>query len=242
MDRGWRPPPRWPLAVFRVEPTLFTFCTGDHYNFLKDFKISDFYREAEPSGGCALGPLHNWQLCTHRMTLQTAEVKQLTFLTVVQYGDVTSGDDDASATKLAQEQAVREKLSNVKALLSTGLLLSQLQSEAWHEITRSGFSISPSKAPNALNGDSVNATLYYFLSQHRWPQVELDAMSSDVRSLVDAKTKRAYRAPHVSTLGCYTGHLTLQAPTLWKSYRSGQDLVYSMRLWQLTLRKNGCAA
>ena len=39
----------------------------------------------------------------------------------------------------------------------------------WHQLWSTGISISYSKAADAINGDQINATMYYVLSQVRSP-------------------------------------------------------------------------
>ena len=45
---------------------------------------------------------------------------------------------------------------------------------AWNNIWKSGFAISNSLATDALNGDQINATIYYVLASSRAPLLEIN--------------------------------------------------------------------
>lgn len=71
---------------------------------------------------------------------------------------------------------------------------------AWSNLWTTGFYISPSKAVGALNGDSINATIYYVLSQVRAPLYETNVPKKEV---AEANAVLTYAE------GCYGGHHTL---------------------------------
>ena len=75
-----------------------------------------------------------------------------------------------------------------------------LHENAWKDLWSTGFYISPSRAANALNGDKINATMYYVLSQVRDPIHETNVLPSEVS---EAKAVLSYAE------GCYGGHHTL---------------------------------
>jgi len=75
-----------------------------------------------------------------------------------------------------------------------------LHERAWGNLWTTGFSISPSKAVNALNGDAINATIYYVLSQVRAPLYETNVPQVEI---AEANSVLTYSE------GCYGGHHTL---------------------------------
>ncbi|KAF4530478.1 hypothetical protein B566_EDAN014680 [Ephemera danica] len=93
-----------------------------------------------------------------------------------------------------------------------------------------GFSISSSKAPDSLNGDKINATIYYVLSQVRSPLHEHISMQQR------AELEKVL----LYSEGCFGGYHTLQAKNLWPSLTSLPELTNAVSLWLLTLEKQGC--
>lgn len=61
---------------------------------------------------------------------------------------------------------------------------------AWQQLWSTGIFISNSKAKDSLNGDKINATMYYVLSNVRSPAHEEDSEETHSHSLA-------------STHGCY---------------------------------------
>lgn len=72
--------------------------------------------------------------------------------------------------------------------------------KSWNDLWKTGFTISTSRAANALNGDTINATIYNVLSQVRAPLYEVNVQSTQIQ---EANTVLAYAE------GCYGGHQTL---------------------------------
>jgi len=128
--------------------------------------------------------------------------------------------------------AVRETAKKVMDLSSE--TLERYHSEMWKDLWSSGFGISYSKAPNTLNGDIINATIYYLLSQRNIFPVDKDVMNlSDLgHTISNSLVLKADR--------CYTGHSTLQAPNLWSKMDTLNDVNRVASLWFLTLEKQGC--
>jgi len=75
-----------------------------------------------------------------------------------------------------------------------------LNEKAWRDLWTTGFYISPSRATGALNGYTINATMYYVLSQVRAPLHEVGVPQREV----DEANKVLNFAD-----GCYGGHHTL---------------------------------
>ena len=94
-----------------------------------------------------------------------------------------------------------------------------------------GFVISCSYADNAINGDRVNATMYYVLSQSPTP----------LHSGQTSEGKRSELQGFLSyTEGCYSGIRTLQATNLWTPLTSLTRVDTVVSYWLLNLEKNGC--
>jgi hypothetical protein len=104
---------------------------------------------------------------------------------------------------------------------------------AWNTIWKSGFAISNSLATDALNGDQINATIYYVLSSNRAPLLEINTPSSNSTSLVNTKLK-------FNMQRCYEGFSTLYASKLWKLPRNESGVSNLTSVWTLTLDRFGC--
>ncbi len=73
--------------------------------------------------------------------------------------------------------------------------------DVWNRLWNTGFSISESKANGALNGDKINATIYYVLSS-------VPALYHEETSSVETKTFVLNSLSYVE--GCYgSNHHTL---------------------------------
>ena len=126
----------------------------------------------------------------------------------------------------------KEAIATVKA--ATALSWQHMvtnHSAVWRKLWTSGFGISYSYAENAINGDRINATIYYVLSHS--PTL-LDSAHTSASARAELSGYLSY------TEGCYSGIRTLQARNLWTPLTSlnGVDTVVSY--WLLNLEKNGC--
>ncbi|CAD5114484.1 DgyrCDS3610 [Dimorphilus gyrociliatus] len=101
----------------------------------------------------------------------------------------------------------------------------------WRHLWTHGFSISDSKASGALNGDRINLTLYYVLSNT--PALLHEPI--DKAEVTKLRTYLAYPDR------CYEGHHTLQNDVLWKTVESDNDVQSLASTWLLTLDKLGCS-
>lgn len=104
--------------------------------------------------------------------------------------------------------------------------------QVWNNLWKTGFSISSSKAAGAINGDRVNATIYYVVSNVRSPFYEESEGLTTKRFNLE---KLLYFPDR-----CYSGHHTLQASRLWPVVSSEAGVARLARLWYLTLEKQGC--
>ena len=152
----------------------------------------------------------------------------LTVLTGVGQAEVGAGQDEESARVAAEHEAVAAVVA-VGAMTGTALLDSH--TAVWRQLWTTGFGISHSYAEAAINGDRINATLYYVLSHSPTP---LHSSNTPVASLAELRAALSY------TEGCYSGLRTLQAANLWTPLTTlaQQDRVVSY--WLLNLEKNGC--
>ncbi|RWS22779.1 hypothetical protein B4U80_09952 [Leptotrombidium deliense] len=115
------------------------------------------------------------------------------------------------------------------------LTLRKDHSSAWRNIWQSGFGISYSKADGFLNGDVINATLYYILS-HKSAFADDRDVLTPVSATKDSKTYSLLSRPD----SCYHGHSTIQASSLWSDLDSVQNVNKIVSLWLLTLENQGC--
>ncbi|KRY17496.1 Uncharacterized protein T12_4593 [Trichinella patagoniensis] len=93
--------------------------------------------------------------------------------------------------------------------------------QAWNQLWNSGLSISYSKAPNGLNGDMINGTMYYILCHY-----ELQS---------DNSIEFSNRPSH-----CYSSHSTLLPSKLWAKLNSVSTILSINSLWSYTLVEHGC--
>lgn len=79
--------------------------------------------------------------------------------------------------------------------------LKKIHIDAWNHLWNTGFSISNSKVGGALNGDVINATIYYVLSS---------TLASYLEETSTLKTKTFVTNSLSYVEGCYGGkHQTL---------------------------------
>lgn len=101
----------------------------------------------------------------------------------------------------------------------------------WSQLWSTGITISYSKAADAINGDKINATMYYILSQ----------VSSPYHEETTTRQKKAELANSLFYAeGCFGGYHTLQADNLWRELSTVDDVNTAVSLWLLTLEKQGC--
>ncbi|GAB6026641.1 hypothetical protein CHUAL_013048 [Chamberlinius hualienensis] len=164
-----------------------------------------------------------------RVKVKKQSAQTLQILASIHYVGPLTLDDFNDAL----EEAVKQTKSNFsRAVKLSATKLKADHIEAWKQIWKSGFEISYSKASNALNGDKINATLYYILSNTRAPLHEIDIQINRRQELFQALD---------SPDRCYDGHHTLQASTLWSHLSSIEDIINVVSLWKLTLEKQGCS-
>lgn len=130
------------------------------------------------------------------------------------------------------KNSIRETVSKANELASPSLL--RFHTDIWNNIWQSGFGISFSRADGALNGDIINATMYFILSHTPTFASNVNFLSNS--EVDDPRTNFLLNHPD----RCYSGNPTLQAPNLWSSLRSFTEMQKMVTRWLLTLEKNGC--
>nr|XP_024220114.1 uncharacterized protein KIAA2013 homolog [Halyomorpha halys] len=100
---------------------------------------------------------------------------------------------DFDQKKPLMEHKSKEIIQQV--LSSSSLQLEQDHVEAWNKLWKTGLSISHSKAAGALNGDKINATVYYVLS------------SVKMRNVSSLEMEQSNKKLYISIAeGCYGGY------------------------------------
>ncbi|XP_059168450.1 uncharacterized protein KIAA2013 homolog isoform X2 [Physella acuta] len=132
---------------------------------------------------------------------------------------------------------IADSIHQAKGELEIGLNMNEKQlklehTRVWDKLWFSGFSISHSLASGAVNGDRINKTIYYVLSNAPAPL-------HNVRSTQDDKLaieKILYYPDR-----CYEGHSTLGADTLWINPEDESQIARVVTTWMITLEKQGCS-
>lgn len=168
------------------------------------------------------------------------EKKTFSFRTLLNYTLSKIHSNDANVMGDINKSIVGQ-LTNVNSLMST--LLYQSHVDSWHDIWSSGFGLSLSKASDALNGDKINATIYYILSHKKYlsrtPREIVPETVQNFPQLSQSWYSTKYLIDHPDR--CYAGNPTLQAPSLWSTNLNTEtDVNHIVSLWLLTLEKNGC--
>ena len=154
--------------------------------------------------------------------LASGETLRRTHISAVRYYGPLNTFEKHNAS-LARQELEANLLRELEAALRVGgKTLRKEHVTAWERLWRSGVSISPSLAPGTVNGDRLNATIYYLLSQ------------------VGLLTTNRIRQLGWHPGGCYNGHHTLQVPTLWTTPSNEASLSTLVRRWFITLSKQGC--
>ncbi|XP_041357319.1 uncharacterized protein KIAA2013 homolog [Gigantopelta aegis] len=149
-------------------------------------------------------------------------------ITVVQY---TKPLRSQEANKHLPDLSKQVQLDMASALEIDQKRLRQEHVSVWARLWESGFSISHSRAAGVLNGEKINMTMYYVLSNVLAPL-------HDITTTKDQKTnilKVLYYPDH-----CYSEHSTLQAQTLWSDVTAEDQIAQVVTTWMITLENHGC--
>ena len=163
--------------------------------------------------------------------VQAKMTYSLHILTGVSYSDQMTSDRDVESLREDMERAATESVKSAAAI--TWNLVQQKHVEVWKKLWTSGFGISYSYAENAINGDRINATIYYVLS-HSATLLDSSHTSPSMRSELIGYLSY--------TEGCYSGIRTLQGrrETLWTPLDTLTRVDTVVSYWLLNLEKNGC--
>jgi len=136
------------------------------------------------------------------LEVKSRATHSLHLLTGVAYSEPVS--DQAAAEELLQG-VEREAVTAVQqAAAMTWQRLQDSHTRVWQDLWTSGFGISWSYADDAINGDRVNATMYYVLSQSPTP----------LHSGQTSEGKRSELQGFLSyTEGCYSSSAPCRPPT-----------------------------
>lgn len=127
--------------------------------------------------------------------VQSRVTYSLHLITGIAYSDHVSMSNDVLDRLRGTME--KEAISSVKAAAAmTYQKLAENHSDVWRKLWTSGFGISYSYAENAINGERINATIYYVLSHS--PTL-LDSTHTSA-------AKRSELYGYLSyTEGCYSG-------------------------------------
>ena len=146
---------------------------------------------------------------------------------------------DRSASVVARQRLVK-KLQDLGRKVHSTLTKTKLPTahrQAWNSLWQSGFGISESKADGSLNGDLINGTFYYILSQTPLT----NSNERELFSYSEFERDQSSNSLLDQTASCYNGHSTLQANSLWSAQMETPDQINRIvNLWLLTLEKQGC--
>lgn len=147
--------------------------------------------------------------------VQSQSQSLLVMQTFINYTKPLSGTNDGQAAIVDLKVSLRETIKKVVAL--SPISLQQQHEAAWQSLWLSGFSITHSHAPQAVNGYQINATLYYLLTQRKMPvsnilemdshqtflpevvqNTDMDSMSSELRLFKPDRCYNGHSTFHVS--------------------------------------------
>lgn len=160
--------------------------------------------------------------------VEANSIKKFHLLTAVHYTQPMLAEDGPKYLPDCVQQAKGEL---EKGLQINEKLLRQEHTHVWGKLWYSGFSISHSKASGAINGDRINRTLYYVLSNAPAPLHNVMSTAQD-----KANIEKILYFPD----NCYSGHSTLKSDTLWIEPEDESQIARVVTTWMITLEKLGC--
>ncbi|KAK6643145.1 hypothetical protein RUM43_004648 [Polyplax serrata] len=160
-----------------------------------------------------------------KVVVEARRSKNLHLLTSLNYSTPVK----KSLLNVKKQEVEKSVIENLKkALGQDPMHLKENHAKIWQELWSTGLTIGTSKAKDALNGDKINATMYYVLSQVRVRNEFLKKDSADLTIKVsDAE-------------GCYGDYHTLEAKNLWGNLETIEDINEKAKYWLLSLEKHGC--
>ncbi|KAF6029792.1 hypothetical protein EB796_011890 [Bugula neritina] len=154
-------------------------------------------------------------------------------LTVFDY-TVMENKGDKSVTQKTIRDRKSRCVKAVKSALHAGSSdLYEQHTLAWHQLWQSGFAISDSKAPDSLNSDVINSTLYYILSHVSSTLQDLTSSPSEVSQAMTYLNKPR---------ACYhNSHHTLQFSSLWQIGETVEAMNKGVDTHLSSLEHYGCS-
>uniref|UniRef100_A0A915KCT2 Uncharacterized protein n=1 Tax=Romanomermis culicivorax TaxID=13658 RepID=A0A915KCT2_ROMCU len=151
-----------------------------------------------------------------------------------QYYDIVVGQPNnptSLTTKPNSQEILRLttviKISDLMHGLSEEKPNVEQMSKEVRKLWNQGFSISYSKAPNSLNMDLINSTVYYLLA---------NSVSSS--TLIQNIEEKQYKRED-----CFNAHNTLLFPSkLWLDLDTTRNVLDVAYRWKITLDKRGCSS
>ncbi|XP_022184479.2 uncharacterized protein KIAA2013 homolog [Nilaparvata lugens] len=214
---------KWPTAVTHTVNLLHK--NGDKFEYSV---VSGFVEDKQASNkGLSV-------TIVTRKLMQYIEVGpqsslSLQLFTAVHYSKQISKTDYSEMKDVIENKCIQLMKTALEKPLST---LRQSHIDVWRNLWSTGFYISYSKAANAINGDLINATIYYVLSSVR---------SSYYEEATPASMKNELRSSLSYAEGCYgSNHHTLQAVKIWGDLSTVEKVNRIVSYWLLTLEKQGC--
>ncbi|UJR37786.1 hypothetical protein I4U23_030477 [Adineta vaga] len=166
--------------------------------------------------------------------VKSGSLEKQTILTVVKFSQPLTKTSILNETyfdewKNRLQKQAKEDMASALSISTVRLLKEHINT--WSSIWQSGFRISRSLAPSAMNGDIINRTIYYVLCSTPSPIYEFN---------IDEVKRNEFNQSLFQMDQCYESHSTLIGEKLWIT--PGDDLAVSQlaHLWRSTLSRKGC--
>ncbi|CAL8101294.1 unnamed protein product [Calicophoron daubneyi] len=179
-----------------------------------------------------------------QLSIESGKTQSYTFITGVR---ASSRPFSVSKIDLAQSSSehgiIGRERKSLEALIQAELVLAlqypeahlrKLHTAVWNRLWLSGLSMSYSFAPKALNGDRINATLYY-----------LAANTPDRLSAIHERNTTAvkiYTGRYKERTACFVAENLLQSNVHWKTVGNVREMQNLVVHWLSTLRQAHCGA
>nr|CAD7197437.1 unnamed protein product [Timema douglasi] len=183
---------------------------------------------------------------TWKESVEARSTLTLEILTTVNYSKPSTQSDYAKNKDIVEKNAIE----NMKKALLKIQTLKEDHIKIWQQLWSTGFTISYSKAVDAINGDKINATMFYVLSQVPSPyhdettpyekKMELaNIHRTEIRTSMSSSS--AVELSTTSTLANYAIEagvlIKIQAVNLWKDLSTIDNVNAVVSLWLITLEK-----
>ncbi|XP_053384507.1 uncharacterized protein KIAA2013 homolog isoform X3 [Mercenaria mercenaria] len=160
--------------------------------------------------------------------IPSGKYSKQTIYTVVQY---TKAAPVLDIKRMMVDLDAKCRQEMATALQSDPETLKSEHTSLWEKLWLSGFSISYSRAANSLNGDKINSTIYYVLSNVPAPLHDPHTVRE-----VELELRKTLHYPDK----CYSGHTSLHSSTLWVDPVDEDSIARIVTTWIITLEKQGC--